>query len=153
MKESFERMQDAMMAFVDIVNASHSGGVEFGIKHRLYPAEIHTVVAIGDAEGIGVTRLAMQLGVSKPTISERIRRLVKKGVVSKEKEFSNAKAVSLRLTADGRVACECHRKHHQNMYDAFRHHYGELTQEKIEQFGKTFLQAAQFVQKVHEHKV
>ena len=108
MKEPFEQMQVALMDFVDAVNDSHAGGIDFGTEHRLYPAEIHTVVAIGDNEGIGVTQLAKQLDVSKPTISERTRRLAAKGFIRKEKESTNAKSVLLWLTADGRKIGRAH---------------------------------------------
>ena len=153
MKEPFEQMQVALMDFVDAVNDSHAGGIDFGTEHRLYPAEIHTVVAIGDNEGIGVTQLAKQLDVSKPTISERTRRLAAKGFIRKEKESTNAKSVLLWLTADGRTAYARHAAHHQYMYDVFCNHFGNKTPLKIELFTKAFTQAVQFVQKCNEQKL
>ncbi len=139
------------MAFVDMVNASHAGGIDFGTGHRLYPAEIHTIVAIGDNEGMGVTELARQLDVSKPTVSERIRRLVNKRFIRKEKNPADAKAVTLWLTADGNAAYAHHEAHHQKMYEIFRNHFGNKAQEKIDLFAKTFTQASQVVKKFNEH--
>lgn len=149
MKESFEQMQELMMHFVDLVHNSHAGGVCFGTKYPLHPAEIHTVVAIGEKEGIGVTRLATLLNVSKPTISERIQKLVKKGFVQKIKAPDDQKSVTLWLTPDGNTASVHHELHHQQMYEVFLEHFGDEAREKINLFGETFSQAAQVVKKMN----
>lgn len=146
-RESFEEMQALMMNFVSLVQKSHAGGVHFGTEHALHPAEIHTVVAIGEKEGIGVTQLAALMNVSKPTISERIHKLVKKGFIQKIKAPDDQKSVTLWLTPDGETACAHHELHHQRMYDVFLEHFGHEAREQIDLFSKTFSQAAQIVNK------
>lgn len=151
MKESFELMLSALMEFVDMVNSSHANGVYFGTENRLYPAEIHTVVAIGENEGISVTKLAKMLNVSKPTLSERIQKLVTKGFVKKEKNPDDLKAVVLRLTPDGRTACHHHEMHHLKMYKVFCEHFGEESRETIELLTRTFNQALKLEKELGEH--
>lgn len=145
-RKTFEQMQSTLLRFVDLVNASHEGGVDFGTTHPLYPAEIHTIVAIGEKEGLGVTQLAHCLGVSKPTVSERVHRLVKKGVVRKEKMPDNAKAVTLWLTAEGRTAWGNHEALHKRMFDCFRSYFGNAFMEKAVFFTKAFSEALEYIE-------
>ena len=137
-KAQFDRMLEAMMAFVEGVNESHAGGVRFGSNTPLYPAEIHTVVAIGRNQGISLTGLAEELGITKPTLSERIRKLVNKGFVEKRTNPNDRKAVTLWLTPDGITADHHHALHHEEMYAGFCRHFGEDAPRKIAAFTRTF---------------
>ncbi|WP_169727914.1 MarR family winged helix-turn-helix transcriptional regulator [Desulfovibrio inopinatus] len=137
-REQFEQMLEVLMKFVDTVNERHAGGVSFGTPYRLYPAEIHTVVAIGQNEGVGLTQLAEQLEISKATLSERIRKLIQKGFVEKRKNPIDQKAVELRLTETGKKAEHHHEFHHAKMYEEFRQYFGEDASRKIALFTRTF---------------
>ncbi|WP_419785800.1 MarR family winged helix-turn-helix transcriptional regulator [Pseudodesulfovibrio sp.] len=130
----FEQMQSALLTLVDKMGKHHDQGVRFGIETRLFPAEIHTVAAIGEGEGITVTQLAVRMQVSKPTISERIKRLVAKGVVQKQSVPDNAKAVTLWLTPDGKTACASHAAYHEQMYAVFRRCFGKEAEQKANLF-------------------
>ncbi len=145
-REQFEHMLDVLMQFVDAVNEEHAQGVCFGEKHRLFPAEIHTIVAIELNEGIGLTQLAEKLDISKPTLSERIRKLVTKGYVTKRKNPADQKAVQLHLTSDGKDAAYHHELHHQKMYETFSTYFGDESSHKIEMFTKTFTELSRFEQ-------
>lgn len=127
-RKSYETMQHALLELVDTVNAHHRGGVDFGTGHRLHPAEIHTIATIGDEPQITVTQLAERLSVSKPTISERIGKLMKKGLVEKGTKPYDAKAVTLLLTKTGWTAYTHHEAHHDKMFDVFVSQYGEKSE-------------------------
>ena len=128
------------MELIDTVNTRHTKGVDFGTGHNLFPAEIHTIAAIGINEGISITQLAEQLNVSKPTISDRVCKLVGKGLVVKEKQVEDAKAVALGLTVRGQIAFAGHEAHHLEMYERFREYLGSETQSKIESISQTLTQ-------------
>lgn len=131
-------MLSAMLAFVDTVNAHHAEGVCFGTDIPLYPAEIHTIAAIAEAEGGSLTKLAGILGISKPTLSERIRKLVAKGFVRKEANPDDRKAVTLWLTENGRTADHHHTLHHERLYADFCLFFGNKAPIKIDHFKMTF---------------
>jgi DNA-binding MarR family transcriptional regulator len=133
-------MQRVLMELIDTVNTRHSKGVDFGTGHNLFPAEIHTIATIGINEGITITQLAEHLKVSKPTISERVRKLVEKGLIVKKKKVEDAKSVALGLTIRGKIAFAGHEAHHLKMYERFREYLGSETQSKIESFSQTFTQ-------------
>ncbi len=145
-------MMTAMMDFVDKVNESHAGGVDFGVKQPLFPAEIHTVETIGDHQGISITELARFLGVSKPTISERVKRLIAKGVIQKKGNASDAKAVTLWLTPDGEIAYSRHEALHKQMYDSFCDYFGEESRQKISSFHSTFKELHEMMLQLHSLK-
>jgi DNA-binding MarR family transcriptional regulator len=138
LRESFDAVQCTLMDLVDTINDQHKGGVDFGTGHRLYPAEIHTVEAIGDTPEITVTKLAERMGVSKPTISERINKLSGKGLVSKEAKAGNAKAVHLCLTESGKAAHRGHVDHHQRMFNLFVKKYGDDAEAVLQKFSYAF---------------
>ena len=125
LREEYEAMQRDLLDLADIIHNQHKGGVEFGVGHRLHPAEIHTIEAVGDEPEITVTNLAKRMKVSKPTISERINKLVKNGLVAKGGRPDDAKAVTLHLTETGWIAYEHHAAHHQKMFDFFLRRYGD----------------------------
>ena len=150
-RERFEQLLEMLIQFVDNVNESHVGGVYFGTEHPLYPAEIHTVVAIGANEGIGLTQLAEKLGISKATLSERVRKLVAKGFVKKKKNPDDRKAVLLVLTADGKKAERHHEKLHATMFDMFCNYFGDDAESKIELFEAAFRELTQFQKDMPGH--
>jgi len=137
-KERYEEMLASMMTFVDTINAYHAEGVCFGTEDPLYPAEIHTIAAIAGNEGVSLTQLARALGISKPTLSERMRKLVAKGFVNKETNPDDRKAVTLWLTEKGVTADHHHTLHHEKMYQEFRQFFGDKTSEKIDYFKVSF---------------
>jgi DNA-binding MarR family transcriptional regulator len=138
LRKNFEEVQCTLMDLVDTINAQHKGGVDFGTGQRLYPAEIHTIEAIGNYPEITVTKLAELMAVSKPTISERINRLSRKGLVSKIAMADNAKAVPLILTESGKVALKGHEVHHQQMFDLFVQKYGDDAEDILNRFSFAF---------------
>ena len=145
-------MQKSLMELMDAVNTRHAKGVDFGTGHPLFPSEIHTLTAIENDEGITVTALAQCLNVSKPTVSERIRKLAKNGLITKEKTRNNAKTVTLRLTDTGRIACQGHMAHHAEMFDRFITHFGPAAPEKIALFHEAFTQFIPLTKAFKNHK-
>ena len=51
LQQVFDRMQDTVLAIVDLINAGHKGGVDYGTGDRLSPVEAHTIQAVGDNQG------------------------------------------------------------------------------------------------------
>ncbi|WP_300667782.1 MarR family transcriptional regulator [Desulfoluna sp.] len=145
-------MQKNLMELIDTVNSRHAKGVDFGTGHRLFPAEIHTLTAIERDEGLTMTQLAHALTVSKPTVSERIRKLTTHGLITREKGPTDAKSVLLRLTDAGHIACQGHKALHEEMYDRFEAHFAEEAPEKIKQFTDTFTQLLTLAKSFDSHR-
>ncbi len=87
----------------------------YGDNLILTQAEIHTIVIVGDQEGINVTQVAKIRGITKGAASQMIYKLVDKGLVEKRISPDSDSAVSLYLTEKGQWARTEHRKKHETI--------------------------------------
>ena len=107
----------------------------------LTTAEIHTIAIIGDNEGINVTQLSKERGITKGAVSQMIYKLVDKGLVEKRISPDSDAAVSLFLTDRGRQAYDDHRYKHKTRNTKFAsllNSIPEETQESMTEFLKAF---------------
>jgi len=85
---------------------------DFGVGDPLFPAEIHMVTTVVMRGPFGVTELAHELGTTKGAVSQLIGRLLKKGLLFKEKSQLNGARVVVSATDLGRVAHANHMEFH-----------------------------------------
>ena len=135
---SFDRMQDKLLAILELLNAGHKGGVDYGTGDRLSPVEAHTIQAVGDNQGLNLTALAKTMNVTKATMSERVKKLSRQGFVRKSKALDNRKEILITLAAKGRIVHKCHADMHREMFKLFAVHYGAQTEEQLELFNRAF---------------
>lgn len=78
--------------------------------------DFNTIGALRHAPGMRATELTELLGVGPTTTSSVIARLVKRGLVERQRSKSDARAASLVLSEDGRALAEIlHRQDIKNM--------------------------------------
>lgn len=99
---------------------------DFGVGVNLFPAEIHMLEAINCRNGVGVTELAEEFGVTKGAISQLINKLVKKKLVVKEPASDHKSRVVIRTTPKGKTACQNHREFHREHNKMFTHYLEQL---------------------------
>ena len=87
----------------------------FGSDILLHPSEIHTIMFIGDHEGVHLSELARIMGVTRGAVSQSVAKLEKKGLVAKTGDPSNNLKMVPALTKMGRVAYWAHEQHHEEM--------------------------------------
>lgn len=145
----FREMMDLLEQIVTDYNLHHSGGRDFGSGNILYPAEIHTIQAIGDNQGITVTSLAGILGVTKATVSERVNKLSRRGLVNKARGVDNAKEVLLLLSEDGRLDYTGHVRYHDRLYELFCAHLEENPKKAIKKLSGSFREFLDVAEKVN----
>lgn len=102
---------------IHLYNGIESKKRDFGLGYELSMKEIHTIQYIGDQPSINVTALASKQGVTKGAASQMISRLVKKGLVIKEKAANSDLEIVLSLTAEGKKAYLGHQAFHQLVED------------------------------------
>lgn len=86
----------------------------YGTDKPLFHSEIHMIKAIKENEGIHITGLAENLGVTKGAVSQLAIKLEKKALIIKERDVNNYSKFLLRLTPLGEIAYNNHLKFHQN---------------------------------------
>jgi len=119
LQKTFDRMQDRLLAIVDLLNTGHKGGVDYGTSDRLTPVEAHTIQAVGDNQGLNLTALAKIMNVTKATMSERVKKLSRHGLLRKSKALDNRKEILITLSEKGRLVQQGHEETHRRMFKKF----------------------------------
>ena len=125
-----ERLTELNTLFVDTFDAilrveekslKHVGNGELSI------AEFHTLECIGQGEDCrrAVGEIAEALGVTVPTVTVCVNKLVKKGYVTKTRSEKDARIAIIELTAEGRKMNRLHRFFHEQMLLSLRHEFND----------------------------
>jgi DNA-binding MarR family transcriptional regulator len=70
----------------------------------LTPRQFAVLVAVAQNEGQSQTDLVERTGIDRSTLADIIRRMLKKGLLSRRRTRADARAYSVRLTEQGREA-------------------------------------------------
>ena len=96
-------------------------------------SEFHLLEAVGMPEecpqGKTISELSEQMGISLPSVTLAINKLVKKGFVEKHKNERDGRLVHVRLTRDGVKANRLHQYFHRKMISSITI---DLTEEEKE---------------------
>lgn len=106
---------------VEEKNLKHAGNGELSI------VEFHTLECIGrgDDQRRTVGELAEALGVTVPTVTVCINKLVKKGYVTKTRSEKDARIAIIELTPAGSKMNRLHRFFHEQMVLAISHEFDD----------------------------
>lgn len=110
----------------------------YGTDTPLFHSEIHMIKAIKENEGIHITGLAENLGVTKGAVSQVAIKLQKKGLIIKERDINNYSKFILKLTPNGEIAYNNHLKFHQELDQIMTEILNGESEERID-FLKNFL--------------
>jgi DNA-binding MarR family transcriptional regulator len=149
---AFDRMQDQVLAIVDLINAGHKDGVDYGTGDLLSPVEAHTIQAVGDNQGLNLTALARAMNVTKATMSERVKKLARQGLLRKSKALDNLKEILITLTEQGRLVQKGHEETHRKMFKLFAVHYGDQTEEQLGLFNRAFSEYLALAQSIERRE-
>lgn len=104
---------------------------EKSLKHvgngKLSIAEFHTLECIGRGEDCrrAVGEIAEALGVTVPTVTVCVNKLVKKGYVTKTRSEKDARIAIIELTSEGKKMNRLHRFFHEQMILAIRNEFND----------------------------
>jgi DNA-binding MarR family transcriptional regulator len=87
-----------------------------GTGSRIYLAEIQTVAMIGDHPDINMTQLSGLMGVTRGAVSQMVRKLVAKKLVTRTSS-RNQKEINLGLTEYGDKVREAYRERMKEVFD------------------------------------
>jgi DNA-binding MarR family transcriptional regulator len=108
--------KDIEELFIKLANKYHSMEKipeDYGIGIKLYHSERHLIEQIGDYPEKNITELAKFFGVTKGAISQTVKKLENKGIVTRYKGEKNEKEVFLKLTKTGKSVYKKHKEHSQ----------------------------------------
>lgn len=129
--EDMERMfDDILIQFIRVANKlvqfENSPSTDYGVSEPITQAAIHTLEAVGKNNGINVTELAKKLGITKGAVSQMISRLIKRGLVSKNRLADNEKEVAINLTEKGWEVFNRHEEIHEGVFKEFMKNLGDF---------------------------
>lgn len=98
-------------------------------KHSLSMSEIHMLEAIGSIskKGAAVSEIAQRLGITLPSVTVTVNKLIQKGFLTKQKSEEDKRSVTIALTKHGLAADRLHRSFHNRMIRGLS---GELNDEE-----------------------
>ncbi len=130
------RLEELNTLFVDtftaIMQVEERNLKEVG-RGELSIAEFHTLECIGRGEDNRRTvgEIAEALGVTVPTVTVCVNKLVKKGYVTKMKSERDARIAIIELTASGQKMNRLHRFFHEQMVLSIRREFDDEEMEYL----------------------
>lgn len=123
-EKEFELVEDEFARFMEHLNTNlrismryHSTPHYYGIEEELYISEAHVIQAIGDEPDQSLVELAKATHRTKSAMSMMIRKLEKKGLVSKIRTEADNRRIALTLTEKGRKVYKYHQRLDEVNYD------------------------------------
>lgn len=129
--DDYQKIMERMAALQYKINSNDKKPRSFGTSELLHQSEIHFIDAIGIDGEINASQLSEKLSISNGAITQVADKLLNKKLIEKYKKESNKKEVYFRLTEQGEVAYESHRKFHQDLCDKMIAYLKGLSPEQI----------------------
>ena len=130
--DDYQKIMERMSALQYKINVNDKKPRNFGTSELLYQSEIHFIDAIGLDGEINASQLSEKLSISNGATTQVANKLLKKKLIDKYKKEANKKEVYFRLTEQGIVAYESHRKFHQDLCDEIIAYLKGLSPEQLE---------------------
>lgn len=103
----------------------------------LHSSEIMCMKLIRHRPGDGVTAVASKLGISKAAVSQTVTKLVKKGMITKEK-IDHDRVVHLELTDKGNRFLDEYLKRYSSRYNEMMACFDQISDQELEVFKQVF---------------
>ncbi len=129
--DDYQKIMERMAALQYKINSNDKKPRSFGTSELLHQSEIHFIDAIGIDSEINASQLSEKLSISNGAITQVADKLLKKKLIEKYKLETNKKEVYFKLTKQGKVAYESHRKFHQDICDKIIAYLKGLSPEQI----------------------
>ncbi|MDQ6418429.1 MarR family transcriptional regulator [Paenibacillus sp. LHD-117] len=135
---SKERISNALLDVFKTYSKLDRKNKDYGVGEPLFHSEIHTLNEIREHEGIHITALAERCGVTKGAVSQVLKKLEQKGLVTKEKDDRNQSRLILKVTAKGEIAYARHLEYQDNFKKMVVEILSDAPHDKV-RFTKDFL--------------
>ena len=100
-------------------------------NNNLSLSEMHMLESIDKLQGATITDIAQDLDITPPSVTVMVKRLEKKGYITKERSGEDARRVQIVLTPEGRRAEIAHRYFHRKMVRAITKDLNQAEREAI----------------------
>jgi len=109
-EKTCEEIEELFIRLVNKYKALEKIPVDYGVGQNLYHSERHLLDQIGDYPEKNITELAQFQGITKGAISQTVKKLENKGLVTRYKGVRNDKEVFLELSELGKTIYKKHKE-------------------------------------------
>lgn len=88
----------------------------YGTSQQLRIDQMHLLNLVGEHPGINLRSLAQFTDTNVPTLSLQVNRLVKLGLLTKDRASASQREIVIRLTQDGEAAFQYHKQLDNNFF-------------------------------------
>jgi DNA-binding MarR family transcriptional regulator len=125
------KIRENFLRVVNKLNTIEKTPHSYGTDELLYASEMGAIETLGYQPGLNVTEFAQKHGITKGAVSQLVKKLEKKGLVTRHKSSSNRKEVLLKLTTKGEIAFHQHSLFHLQAAKEFFEKFENMPPEKI----------------------
>ena len=125
-------IHDKFQSILSLAKKMEKVQKSFGTGEMMSHSEIHLLEIVGDTKGLSVTDISRHLGITKGAVSQSLKRLDKKGFITKETDPENLSRSIVSLTSKGQTAYWSHKHWHETMDGGFLKYLDELDDESFE---------------------
>lgn len=127
-----EQILNLLRTVIDEVVAKDKRPVILPSNEIIYRFELHVIEAVGYNRDITVNELAKKMNVTKGAISQVVTKLVKKGIVIRQKNLTNKKIVELVLTSKGEKIFMGHEQFHKNVNTQISEYLSSYSEKELQ---------------------
>jgi len=115
--EEFEKdLNELLVGTFNIILDVEKGAMKHTGSNDISICETHLIEQVGNAcDGITIMRIAKALGITMPSVTVSINKLVVKGYVEKVKSSTDARSIKVFLTQNGERVYANHKFFHMQM--------------------------------------
>ncbi|ASF19926.2 MarR family transcriptional regulator [Staphylococcus saprophyticus] len=118
-KTTFLKAIDQLYETAHLLNQYENIPRKYGTDDELYMVEAHMINLIGVNKVMNISEIAKQMNRTKSAASQKITRLVQKGLVVKNKSTHSSREVSIELTDKGEKVFQYHQALDSNVYNTY----------------------------------
>ena len=100
----------------------------------LYQSEMHFLEVVGDTPSITITVISQQLGKTKSACSQMVRKLVKKELLTQERNEKNNREYYLNLTERGKEIYEVHKEFDEKCMQRTYKSLADFSEEELQSY-------------------
>jgi DNA-binding MarR family transcriptional regulator len=132
MNRDYEQTLQHIERLIHMYSQNEKNKRTYGTDQALSCTEIHVIDEIGRRPGIGVKALAEKKGVTEGAVSQLVKKLIKKDLISKEISKESDAKVCLSLTKNGEICYGEHKNYHEQANRKWYGLFEELTEREYQ---------------------
>ncbi|MDN6899608.1 MarR family transcriptional regulator [Oenococcus sicerae] len=117
----------------------------YGTKAKLHSSELNMIAAVAEYPDSNLNKLSESLGITKGAVSKMVKKLVQKGLVTKQFAANSENEVAVNLTEMGQVAQRNHKLYEKKLNDEILTVYSSLTEKMLAEFSEKLLENQQLL--------